>query len=142
MLALRYLKNRLYLPARMDKIDEAMTFVESMLQNHSSAHTYDVLIAVEEIFSNIAKYAYPDRTEGGFVDISCAIGGDPVFIGVTFTDSGIPFNPLDRPDPDITLPLMQREPGKMGLFMVKKMMDSVTYTYQNAQNVLTIRKQL
>ena len=142
MLALRYLKNRLYLPARMDKIDEAMTFVESMLQNHSSAHTYDVLIAVEEIFSNIAKYAYPDRTEGGFVDISCAIGGDPVFISVTFTDSGIPFNPLDRPDPDITLPLMQREPGKMGLFMVKKMMDSVTYTYQNAQNVLTIRKQL
>lgn len=142
MLALRYLKNRLYIPARMDRIDDALSFVDSMLSNTRSPYGANIIVAVEEIFSNIAKYAYPGREEGGFVDISCAIGGNPAFITITFTDTGIPFNPLDRPDPDITIPLMQREPGKMGLFMVKQMMDSVTYAHQNGQNILTIRKQL
>ena len=142
MFALRYLKNRLYIPAKMDRIDDALNFVDSMLSGMQSPCVADIIVAVEEIFSNIAKYAYPGRKEGGFVDISCAVGGNPAFITVTFADSGIPFNPLDRPDPDVTIPLMQREPGKMGLFMVKRMMDSVTYAYQNGQNILTIRKQL
>ena len=142
MLALRYLKNRLYIPAKMDRIDDALNFIDSMLSDTRSPYGANIIVAVEEIFSNIAKYAYPGRKEGGFVDIACAIGGNPTFITITFTDSGIPFNPLDRPDPDITIPLMQREPGKMGLFMVKQMMDSVTYAYQNGQNILTIRKQL
>ena len=142
MLALRYLKNHIYLPAQMDCIDDALNFIENMLSEKPSENTATILVAVEEIFTNIAKYAYPGRKEGGFVDISCSVGGDPAFITVTFTDSGIPFNPLDRPDPDITIPLMQREPGKMGIFMVKQMMDSVSYVYQEAQNVLTIKKRL
>lgn len=142
MLALRYLKNRLYIPAAMDRIDDALNFIDSMLSDAHSPYAADIIVAVEEIFSNIAKYAYPGHKEGGFVDITCAIGGNPAFITITFTDSGLPFNPLDCPDPDITIPLMQREPGKMGLFMVKQMMDSVTYAHQNGQNILTIRKQL
>lgn len=142
MFGLRYLKNRIYLPAKADQVDTVLNFISDMLGSTKSDQIPNILVAVEEIFTNIVRYAYPAKKNGGFAEISCSIGGDPAFITITFSDSGIPFNPLDRPDPDITVPLMQREPGKMGIFMVKQMMDSVTYERRNTQNILTIKKRL
>ena len=93
-------------------------------------------IAVEEIFINIARYAYPDGK--GKVEIILNKNNDR--FEMTFRDSGIPYNPLEKPDPDTTLSAAQRQIGGLGIFLVKKIMDDVTYEYRDGHNVLTITK--
>ena len=92
------------------------------------------------IFINIAHYAYGD----GEGEADVVIGFDENSREVTFrvSDKGIPFNPLDRPDPDITLPAEEREIGGLGILITKKTMDSVTYTNENGENVLTMVKKI
>ena len=98
-----------------------------------------VEMAVEEIFVNIANYAYPDRT--GQARIRTELLQDPRRIQITFTDSGIPFDPLKKPDPDISLSLDEKPIGGLGIFMVKKEMDDVQYRYEDGKNILTFMKQ-
>lgn len=100
-----------------------------------SAHS-DILVAVEEIFVNIANYAY-ETDEGGDVDIFTHIS-DRIFI--TFEDSGKPFNPHKKEDPDLDVPLMDREIGGLGVFFAKKLMDKVSYERIGDKNTLTITK--
>jgi len=92
-------------------------------------------MAAEEIFTNIANYAY--NNEGGKVKISVSIADG---IKITFEDTGSPFNPTEHPAPDLDKPIKDREIGGLGLFMVKKLMDSVEYTRENDRNILIIRK--
>lgn len=95
-------------------------------------------IAAEEVFVNIASYAYP--TGQGKVDITCeTVQGYAV---ITFSDDGMPFNPLEGAEPDITLPAEKRNIGGLGLLMTKKIMDEVSYEYKNEKNVLTMRRKL
>ena len=94
---------------------------------------------IEEVFVNVAHNAYPN-SEG---DMALHIGFDEVSRVITFrmTDKGIPFDPLAKPDPDITLSAEEREIGGLGIFIAKKTMDSLSYSYENKENVLTmIRK--
>jgi sigma-B regulation protein RsbU (phosphoserine phosphatase) len=95
-----------------------------------------VNIVVEEIFVNIAYYAYSPET--GVVVVRLAISGNE--IRFEFEDSGRPYNPLEKPDPDITLQAEDRPIGGLGVFMVKKIMDSVEYHYVDGKNLLILKK--
>lgn len=97
-------------------------------------------VAVEEIFVNIAHYAYaPGR---GPAVIRIETEGDPPEASVTFTDRGVPYNPLEQKEPDVTLAAEDREIGGLGIFMVRKSMDRVEYAYRDGKNILTLRKKL
>ena len=97
-------------------------------------------LVVEELFVNIAKYAYKDNT--GTVQIDCHVSQNPNVLHLTFKDSGIPFNPLAKKDPDVTLSAEEREIGGLGIFLTKKYMDTIDYQYENKMNVLTLTKNL
>jgi anti-sigma regulatory factor (Ser/Thr protein kinase) len=93
-----------------------------------------ICVALEEVFVNVAHYAYGN----GAGDMTLGIGFDEASRTVTFrmADKGTPFNPLEKPDPDITLSASKREIGGLGIFIAKKTMDSITYEYINGENVL------
>lgn len=97
-------------------------------------------IAIDELFGNIANYAY---TPGiGAVTVRVEVTDDPPAVAVTFIDSGVPYDPLAKEDPDITLSAKDRQIGGLGIYMVKKMMDDITYEYKDGQNILKIRKEI
>ena len=97
-------------------------------------------IAVDELFSNIAYYAYQPGT--GEATVRLEITQDPACAALTFIDSGVPYDPLSHTDPDITLSAQERQIGGLGIYMVKKSMDQVSYQYLDGKNMLTIRKNL
>lgn len=99
-----------------------------------------LLVAIDEIYSNIARYAYGGKK--GTVTVQMEVGGDPNTLTVTFTDRGIAFNPLEQMEPDIRLPKTERQIGGLGLYMVRKTMDEVSYEYRDGSNILTIRKKI
>lgn len=128
--------------ARVERLDEVMAFVDSHLEEVDcpmKAQT-QIDIAVEELFVNIAHYAYAPGV--GPAAIRMEVGGDPATVTITFTDRGRPFNPLEKPDPDVTLSAEEREVGGLGIFMVKKSMDDMQYSHSDGQNILTIRKRI
>ena len=99
-----------------------------------------ICVAIEEVFVNVAHYAYG----GGEGDVSFSIEFDEESRNVTFriTDKGVPFDPLKKPDPDITLSADEREIGGLGIFITKKTMDSLEYSYSNNENILTMIKKI
>ena len=97
-------------------------------------------IAVEEIFINIASYAYIPKK--GRATIRVEVTEDPASVTISFADKGIPYNPLAKEDPDISLPVSERRIGGLGVFMTKKIMDSVSYEHRDGKNILTMKKNL
>ena len=97
-------------------------------------------VAVEELFVNIAHYAYAPDT--GSATIRVAPRQDPKGVAITFVDRGVPYDPLAKEDPDVTLSAEERQIGGLGIYMVKKSMDDMQYEYRDGQNVLTIVKNL
>ena len=97
-------------------------------------------VAVDELFSNISSYAYSPGQ--GNATIRMNFNEADRMISVTFTDQGIPFNPLEKKDPDTTLSAAEREVGGLGIFLVKKTMDDVAYEYKDGQNILRLKKSL
>ena len=95
-------------------------------------------IAIDELFGNIAHYAYEDGV--GKATVRVEMLKNPRAVCITFIDSGIPYNPLEKPDPDITLSAEDRKIGGLGIFMVKKNMDDMQYIYRDGQNRLRITK--
>ncbi len=95
-----------------------------------------VLIAVDELYSNVIKYAYGADIGTATIQVIT----DENRIKLIFTDRGMPFNPLAKKDPDITKPAEEREAGGLGIFMTKKFMDSIEYAYRDGANILTIEK--
>ena len=95
-------------------------------------------IVIDEIFSNIARYAYGDSVGKAVIEVD--IAENPKAIVLRFIDSGVAYNPLDKEDPDISLSAQEREIGGLGIFMVKKMVDNLVYEYKDNQNILTITK--
>ena len=88
----------------------------------------------------IASYAYAPGT--GIATVCIEIDDDPPVVTIAFSDSGVPFDPLKKADPDVTLPAEEREIGGLGIFMTKKTMDEVRYEYKDGQNRLTLVKKL
>ena len=97
-------------------------------------------IAIDELFGNIAHYAY--NPEIGKATVRVEVLEDPLAVTITFIDNGVPYDPLAKADPDTTLSAEERDIGGLGIYMVKKTMDEITYDYQNGQNILRIRKNI
>jgi sigma-B regulation protein RsbU (phosphoserine phosphatase) len=141
MLVLKYCgggEKELKIEARPENLDAALDFVNGRLEKMrcSSKIRNQIDIAVEEILVNIAHYAYSPET--GMVIIRAAVFGHE--IRLEFEDRGKPYNPLEKADPDITVKAEDRPMGGLGVFMVKKTMDSVTYRYEDGKNILSLRK--
>lgn len=128
-------------PAKQEHLDEVLSFLEENLEEMGCPMkaSMKIQVAVEELFVNIANYAYPDRTDGQ-ASISLEKIEEPASVRITLTDSGIPYDPLAKPDPNVTLSAEERQIGGLGIFMVKKSMDEVYYEYKNGQNCLTLEK--
>lgn len=98
---------------------------------------FTLQLVTEEIVVNVVSYAYPDGAEG---ELEVEISASDEEIKLEFSDSGKPFNPLEKEDPDTTLSAEERPIGGLGIFLVKQMMDDVRYRYENGRNILTISK--
>ena len=133
-------KQVLKVDALTENLDEVMDFVGGILDEQGcpmkTKMQFD--LAVEEIFVNIANYAYGDSV--GKAEIEAEVNDGTVTL--TFIDSGMPFNPLTKKDPDITLSAEKRAIGGLGIFLVKKYMDDVSYDYADGKNMLTVTKKI
>ena len=129
-------------PARVEALSDVLGFVDQTLESHECPMKIQtaVCVAIEEVFVNVAHYAYGD----GEGDMTLGIGFDKESREITFrmTDKGTPFDPLKKPDPDITLSAEEREIGGLGIFITKKTMDTVSYAYENGENILTMVKKI
>ena len=134
--------DQLTVEAKTENLEEVLGFVDRHLETMDCSPKVSVQIdvAVEELFVNIAHYAYSPGT--GSATIGVEILKDPAAIAITFTDRGKPFDPLAKEDPDITLSAEERQIGGLGIYMVKKSMDEVVYEYKDGQNILRIKKNL
>lgn len=126
-----------------ENLEAVNDFIHAQIKPFScqSQTLFQVDLAVEEIFVNISHYAY--SPEKGTVQIECSAekaADAPAKLTVSFTDRGKAFNPLEKPDPDITLSVEEREIGGLGIFLTKKYMDSVLYERKDNQNILTFTK--
>ena len=130
-------------PAQQDQLEQVQRFVEEQVEQYECPDKvkFQLAVAVEEIFVNIAHYAYHPE-QAGTATIRCCVGGDPLQVTIQFLDNGKPFNPLAKEDADITLSAEERRIGGLGILMVKKSMDAVDYIYENGSNILTIKKSI
>ena len=129
-------------PAKIEALSDVIGFVEETLESYECSLKVQtaICVAIEEVFVNVAHYAYAD----GEGDMALSISFEEESRTVTFcvADKGVPFDPLEKPDPDITLSAEEREIGGLGIFITKKTMDSVTYAYENGENLLTMIKRI
>ena len=132
-----------YFPAKLDQLEPVQRFVLDQLRGipYTERTRAQLDVAVEEIFVNIAHYAYPPD-QPGWALIRCQVEQDPLRIQVQFVDGGVPFNPLAKKDADITLSAEERNIGGLGILMVKRSMDAVDYVYSDGKNILTLTKRL
>ncbi len=128
--------------AVLENLDTVLQFVDTHLEQAECSPKIQMQIdlAVEEIFVNIANYAYHPETGPATVRVEVRPDGSAVTI--TFIDQGVPFDPLAKEDPDVTLPSEQRKVGGLGVFLVKQNMDDIQYEYLNGSNILTLKKEL
>ena len=133
---------KLVLEATLENLNQVLAFVDEQLEMMGCPMKQQMQIdlAVEELYVNIAHYAYAPNT--GLAEIEMETFKDRGLVSITFIDSGVPYNPLAKKDPDITLSAAEREIGGLGIFMAKKSMDDIAYEYRNGQNRLTIRKKV
>ena len=132
--------HELVVDAQTEKLDEVLDFIDQHLDEWDCPMKTQtqINIAVEEIFVNIAHYAY--EAHDGKARVTIARKGSNAEI--TFTDSGVPYNPLEKEDPDVTLSAEERQIGGLGIYIVKKSMDSVSYEHRDNNNVLTISNRI
>ena len=128
--------------AVVENLDAVQSFVEKQLEEVDCPMKalMQIGVAVEEIFVNIASYAYaPDK---GNATVRVEVSGEPITVTITFMDHGVPYDPLAKADPDVSLAAEQRDIGGLGIFLTKKTMDDVSYEYKDGQNILTLKKNL
>ena len=132
----------LTIAAKIENIEAVTDFVNEQLEalDCPMKAQMQIDIAIDELFGNIAHYAY--NPEVGNATVRVEVTEDPIAVVVTFIDKGVPYDPLAKTDPDTTLSAEEREIGGLGIFMVKKTMDEITYEYKDGQNILTIKKSL
>ncbi len=128
--------------ADVNELQRVLNFVEGCFQgiDCSPKAMMRISVAVEEIFVNIAHYAYSDKMGEAVIEVE--INFEPKTVTITFIDSGVKYNPLANPDPDLTLSAKDRKIGGLGIFMAKKFMDELSYEYRDGQNVFAMKKNL
>lgn len=131
--------------AHMENLEEVMEFVDQFLDKAADGEKIinQVQISVEEIFTNIVSYAYPDQKDGQ-IEVTCELEEktEKRRLKICFRDWGVPYNPLEHPDPDFEIPFEERPIGGLGIHMVKQFMDDVEYLFKNGCNQFLIRKEL
>ena len=130
-------------PATLDQLEQVQAFIAEQMEGYpcSGKARFQLDVAVEEIFVNIAYYAFSPEQHGE-ATVRCCVGGSPLQVTIQFLDRGKPFNPLAKEDADTTLSAEERDIGGLGILMVKKSMDAVDYAYQDGRNILTIKKSI
>lgn len=133
---------KLTISAEIAKLDYVLDFInDSLIAAGCDNNTMlSIDVAAEEVFVNIASYAYGGKDGDAVIETETI--DDPRSIRITFKDSGIPYDPLTHKDPDTTLPADERDIGGLGILMVRKMMDKVSYEYSGGMNILTIIKSI
>ena len=128
--------------ATIENIEKVTDFVNEELEklDCSPKAQIQIDVAIDELFGNIAHYAYNPNV--GPATIRVEVVEDPMAVVLTFIDHGIPYDPLAKEDPDIKLSAEERKIGGLGIYMVKKSMDEITYEYKAGQNILRIKKNL
>lgn len=132
----------LTIAATVENIDTVTDFVNEQLEAYDCPMKaqLQIAVAIDELFSNIAHYAY--NPDVGQATVRVEVVENPLSVIITFIDNGIPYDPLKKEDPDITLSAEERDIGGLGIYMVKKTMDAVSYEYKDGCNILTIKKDL
>lgn len=135
-------ENCLEITAQRQNFTEIKPWLEKALDeiNCQGKPRKQLLIAVDEIFTNIASYAYD--TPDGTAQIKINYNETETTVELKFVDSGIPYNPLTQDDPDIKQRIEERTVGGLGIFMVKKMMDSIEYHREDNKNILILKKKI
>lgn len=134
--------NELTVNAVVENIEKVTAFVDEQLEELGCPMKaqMQIDIAIDELFGNIAHYAYnPDI---GPATVRVEVVEEPLSVVITFIDNGMPYDPLTKEDPDITLSAEERDIGGLGIYMVKKTMDDIVYEYKDGQNILKIRKNI
>lgn len=136
------MKRELTFPATIESIEAVTDFVNEYLEEIGCPMKAQMQLAVviDEIFSNIAHYAYAPATGDAIVSVD--FDSQSGSIVLSFSDEGVRYNPLTNIDPDITLSADERQIGGMGIFMVKKLTDQMVYEYTEGKNVLTVWKKV
>ena len=132
----------LNISATVENIPVVTAFVDEQLEalNCPLKAQMQIDIAIDELFGNIAQYAYnPDI---GSATVRVEVSEDPLAVIITFIDGGIPYDPLKADDPDTTLSAEDRPLGGLGIYMVKKSMDAIIYEHRDGKNILSIKKAL
>lgn len=132
----------LTISATVENIPIVTQFVDEQLEtmNCSMKAQMQIDIAIDELFGNIAHYAY--RPDVGPATVRVEVVEEPISVIITFIDQGVPYDPLKNRDPDTMLSAEEREIGGLGIYMVKKSMDEISYEYQDGQNILKIKKKI
>lgn len=127
--------------ATVENIETVTEFVNAQLEQYGCPMKIQMQIdiAIDELFGNIAHYAYDPNV--GPATVRVEVDEGPCVI-ITFIDNGVPYDPLKKEDPDTTLSAEDRQIGGLGVYMVKKSMDDISYEYRNGQNILRIKKRI
>lgn len=126
--------------ATVENIEKVTAFVEEQLEalDCPLKVQMQIDIAIDELFGNIAHYAYGSQI--GEVTVRVEVMEEPMAVEITFIDKGVPYNPLAKEDPNVTLSAEERSIGGLGIYMVKKSMDEMSYEYKDGKNILWIKK--
>ena len=132
----------LTIDATVENIVTVTSFVEAELEalDCPMKAQMQIAVAIDELFGNIAHYAY--NPDVGPATVRVEVMESPLAVVITFIDNGVQYDPLARQEPDTTLSAEEREIGGLGIYMVKKSMDEITYSYKDGQNILQIRKNI
>ena len=132
----------LTIAATVENIEVVTAFVDEQLEalDCPMKAQMQIDIAIDELFGNIAHYAY--NPDVGDATVRVEVTEEPLAVVITFIDKGVPYDPLAKADPDTTLSAEEREIGGLGIFITKKTMDTLTYAYENGENVLTMIKKI
>lgn len=130
----------LTIDATIENIPVVTDFVNGQLEKYGCPMKAQIQIdvAIDELFGNIARYAYAPGV--GQATVRVELKNDPPSAEITFIDNGVPYDPLKSADPDMSLSAEERQIGGLGIYMVKKSMDAVTYEYKDGRNILRITK--
>lgn len=128
--------------ATLESIPVITDFVDDQLEQLGCSRKAraQIDVAIDELFSNIVYYAYHPGT--GPATVRLEEVENPLSVVITFIDQGVPYDPLAKADPDVTLPAEEREIGGLGIYIVKKNMNEIIYEYKDGKNILKIRKEL
>ena len=132
----------LNIEAKTENLDEVLSYVDAQLEQYEcpAKIMMQIDVAVEELFVNISNYAYNPSV--GSATVCVDVVEEPLSVVITFIDHGKQYDPLAKEDPDITLSAEERQIGGLGIYMVKKSMDNISYEYKEGQNILKIQKNI